>query len=105
MEFMLNSGSGVDGNEGLAATAEEKTRHRLARFADRLTRVELYVNDRDGTNNGPDGIEVSLEARPAGDRPVAVSARAQTVDQAIDGALHKIVASLDSSFGKADRRR
>lgn len=49
----MNSGSNIDVDDALAAAVEQKTRLRLGRFADRLTRVEIDVNDQDGAEHRP----------------------------------------------------
>jgi hypothetical protein len=46
-----------------------------------------------------------LEARPAGQQPVAVTNHASTMDQAFSGALQKLQNLLESRFGRLDDRK
>ncbi len=72
----------------------------LERFGDRLTRVEVHLADDNGGKVGGDDKRCTLEARPAGQQPVAVTSHADTVDDALDGALKKLDSLLTSRFGK-----
>jgi len=105
MDFQFNSDNNIEGTDAMADQVETRVRERLARFASRLTRIEVHVRDVDGTTNGPQGVEASIEARPAGSQPIAVTDRAGKPEAAVNGALQKLVARLDSEFGKLDRVR
>lgn len=80
-------------------TAEVKTG--LARFQDRLTRVEVHVSDVNGPKGGTD-CRCALEARPAGRQPVAVTNEAGTPDEAVSGAVEKMSRLLASTFDRLD---
>lgn len=105
MQVQINHHDSVADRALDVAAAETRLRERLARFGERLTRVELHAKDIDGTTNGDNGIEVTIEARPAGEAPLAVSERSRTIDTAFNGALSTLVERLDRNFGKADRVR
>ena len=84
------------------ARLEQRVRSKLRRFAARLTRVEVYVEDVNGAKGGEDK-RVSLEARPAGRDPIAVHAEAPRVEIAVAQAADKAAHALDHALGK-DRR-
>ena len=106
MQFQFNTDNRLPGSEGSAETLEAFLRERLEpRFASRLTRVEVFLRDHDGTRHGDDSIEATIEARPANAGPVSVSPRARTSRDAIRGAADKLIARLNTEFGKADRVR
>lgn len=46
-----------------------------------------------------------MEARPAGQQPVAVTNHGSTVDEAVSGALRKLGSLLESRFGRLDLRK
>jgi len=46
----------------------------VGRFGDRVTRVEVHVGDVNKGKGGPDDKRCMMEARPAGEQPVAVEA-------------------------------
>ncbi|MBM3928563.1 MAG: HPF/RaiA family ribosome-associated protein [Sphingomonadales bacterium] len=105
MLVQINTDSRVEGPQDVTASYEERVQERLSRFADRLTRVEVHVRDADGHRNGPRGIEVALEARPAGGQPITVTDHGSDPAATLNGALRKAVDALDRTFGKLDSVR
>lgn len=105
MEIQFNTDNQIHGSADVAEVIEERLRDRLARFASRLTRIEIHGRDIDGTTNGDNGVEVTLEARPAGQQPLSVTGNGPTLEAALISALPKLVSRLDSVFGKLDRVR
>ena len=87
--------SDVDAN----ARLEQRIRQKLRRFEQRLTHVELHVSDVNGAKGGNDK-HVSLEARPSGHEPVAVTADGQRVEDAVAAAADKAARALDHALGK-----
>jgi hypothetical protein len=85
------------------ARLEERVRSKLRRFAARLTRVEVYVEDVNGAKGGEADKRVSLEARPAGRDPVAVHAEAPRVETAVAQAADKAAHALDHALGRDHR--
>ncbi len=77
----------------------------LARFSDRITRVELHLGDDNGAKSGPADKKCAVEVRPAKQKPVGVTHHASTLEEAWKGALHKVVNLLDHRFGKLDHRK
>jgi ribosome-associated translation inhibitor RaiA len=77
----------------------------LRHFADRLTRVDVYVKDQNAAKGGID-MRCSIEARPRGLDPVAAEELAETASEAVLGAARKLQRQLESAFGKrADHHR
>lgn len=105
MLVQINTDNRLEGSAAENAAFEERVRTQLARFADRLTRVEVYIRDRDGDRNGPQGIEASVEARPAGGAPYVTSERAADRDTALNGALRKAHDSIERAFARQDAVR
>jgi hypothetical protein len=73
----------------------------LARFRERLTRVEVHLSDVNGPKGGLDA-RCALEARAAGRKPVAVTNEAHTPDDAVKGAIEKMKSLLATTFGRED---
>ena len=106
MDFVFNTDNQLPGTADSGEAVERLIRERLTpRFVDRLTRVEVRLRDLDGERNGGDSIEALIEARPRGGDPMIATDRSRNSGTAVRGALGKLVAQLDSSFGKADRVR
>ena len=92
--------SDAEANERL----EQRVRDKLGRFEQRLTHVELHVSDVNAQKGGSNDKRVSLEARPTGHSPVAVTADAARIDDAVTSAANKAARALDRLFGKLQDR-
>jgi ribosome-associated translation inhibitor RaiA len=99
MQVQFNSDSSIMGTENVAERIERQLRERLARFVQRLTRLEVHVRDDNARKGGAD------EARIAGEAPVSVTAHGDTVDAAARQAGSKLAKLLENHFGKADRHK
>ncbi|MDZ4138763.1 MAG: HPF/RaiA family ribosome-associated protein [Erythrobacter sp.] len=105
MQFQFNSDSSVMGTADVATRIEQQVRHRLARFEDRLTRLEVHVSDDNGRKGGGDDKHCTIEARPRSGRPIGVTGKAGDVDAAARIAANTMAERLERVFGKADRHR
>jgi ribosome-associated translation inhibitor RaiA len=72
----------------------------LERYEEDLTRVEVYLRDENGDKPGPHDLSCRLEARPKGHQPLSVSAKGDTLEQAIDSAATKLDHALEHLFGR-----
>ena len=104
MQVQVNTDNNVAGSEELSRHVEGVVDNVLGRFADRITRVEVHLNDVNGDKPGDDDHRCQMEARLAGLRPVSVSDHAATLEQALDGAARKLLRSLDTVLGKLNDR-
>lgn len=105
MHIQVNSGNSIAVDEGLIRAADEIARRTLSRFHDRLTRLEIHVNDLNSHKFGLQDTRCQVEARPAGLDPVSASHDAEDVDAALRGAMQKMARLLDTLFGRlADQR-
>jgi ribosome-associated translation inhibitor RaiA len=64
------------------------------------TRVEVHLSDENGDKPGPHDLRCQLEARPKGHQPISVTHKADSLEQAIDGAAEKLEHALEHLFGK-----
>lgn len=107
MQIHLNTDNHVVGSDALAAHLEVELRSALGRrFADRITRVEVHLNDVNSGKGGGADKRCMMEARPQGRQPVSVSHQAPTIALALSGAVEKLERALDRVYGRivADRR-
>ncbi len=100
MDVLVNTDSSVEGHEALTEAVEASIRHGIARFADRLTRVEVHLSDENSHKHGSDDKRCVMEARIAGRQPTAVTHNAADMDKAVAGAVDKLRRALDTVFGK-----
>ncbi len=105
MQFQFNSDSSVMGTENVAERIEAQLRERLARFTDRLSRLEVHVSDENGPKGGDDDKSCMIEARIKGEKPIGVTGKASGVDAAARIAANTLVQRLERHFGKAERHR
>lgn len=101
MKIQINTDKNIPGHEADAHSVETILEHALARFSDQITRIEVHLSDENSAaKSGMVDKRCLLEVRLAGRQPTSVSDQAQTVDQAVRGAAHKMVSSLESELGK-----
>ena len=103
MQFQFNSDHTVMGTENVATRIEAMMRDKLARFEDRLTRVEVHVRDVNGAKHGADDKECMIEARPRGGRAIGVTGKSDKVDDAARKAANTLSQRLERHFGKEAR--
>ncbi len=102
MQIQINTDNTIDGNQEFKAQARELVEHRLARFAERITRVEVHFTDVNAHKGGRD-TRCVMEARVGGMQPVTVDELANDATRAARGAADKLVRALDSRLGKLGR--
>ncbi len=105
MEVLVHTDSKIAAKPDLERHVRDVLASRLARYSVRLTRVEVGFNEENARAIGVPDRRCTIEARPAGKDPVAVSADAVELGLAFDGALDKLVAVLDRRFGKEAQRK
>ncbi len=105
MQVQFNSDSSVMGTENVAERIEAQLRHRLARFEDRLTRLEVHVSDENARKGGDTDKHCTIEARIRGDKPMGVTGKAGDVDAAARIAGNKLAERLSRYFGKAEKHK
>jgi len=106
MDVQFNTDNQIEATEALEARANEIVEAALGRFSDHLTRVELHLADENSpAKGGSADIRCTMEARPEGLRPLAVTHHDADPDAAMRGAAKKLQRALDNEFGKLDARR
>ena len=105
MQIQFNSDSSVMGTDNVAERIEAHMRQKLARFEDRLTRLEVHVSDENARKGGSDDKTCTIEARPRGGKPIGVTAHADKVDDAARKAANTLAQRLERHFGKAERHK
>ena len=99
MQVQVNHDNHVRLVEETAARLSKTVEDYLAKFADRITRVEMHLGDVNAGKGGADK-RCMLEARMSNVAPIAVSHHAETLQLAIDGALDKLDHALRHAIGK-----
>lgn len=103
MQIQVNTDNHTQGSAELSLQVESVLETALARYGDRVTRVEVQLNDENSSHktSGNDKRCV-LEARLAGLQPITVSDHGASIEQALSGAASKLQKALDRVLGKRD---
>jgi len=100
MIIQFNTDNNISGNERLAEYIDTLLTDGLSRFNAHITRLEVHLTDENGKKEGQNDKRCMLEARVEGLQPIAVTNHDNTIEQAVNGALDKLKASLDSVLGR-----
>ncbi|MBT8484001.1 MAG: ribosomal subunit interface protein [Phycisphaerales bacterium] len=97
MKIQVNYGD-IRGNDTLTAHVTQAVEAALSRYADRVTRVEVHLHDDKQKRRGPDDKRCTMEARPAGGRPLAVEARSGDISAAASDCAEKLQRAVARDF-------
>lgn len=100
MIIQFNTDNNIDGSERSNAYFTTTIADTLERFSSHITRIEVHLTDENAQKKGKNDHRCLIEARLEGRQPIAVSDNADTVEQALKGALDKLKASLDTVIGR-----
>lgn len=78
---------------------------KLKRFAERVTRAEVHLNDENSSvKAGGKDKRCQIEVRLAGLSPISVTHHADSHDLALDGAINKMHSLIETTLGKQASR-
>jgi len=105
MQIQVNSDNHIESSIRLEEWVRTTVESTLERYEEDLTRVEVHIRDENGEKPGPHDIRCQMEARPKGHQPISVTHKADSLDQAVDGAAVKLDHALEHLFGKLRSKR
>lgn len=105
MQIQVNSDNHIDSTSRLEEWVRTTVESTLERYEEDLTRVEVHLRDENGDKPGPHDMRCQMEARPKGHQPISVTHKANSLDQAVDGAAVKLNHALEHLFGKLRDKR
>ena len=100
MTVQINTDNNVEGHARLKSYIQYEVATTLARFEEKVTRLEVHLGDENSDKGGVNDKRCTIEARPINMQPVAVTNHADTTEKAFHGALDKIKKVLETSFEK-----
>ena len=103
MKIQINTDHNIKGHEAMAEQTKATVESTLGHLADHITRVEVHLSDENGTKAGSHDKRCMMEARLEGHQPIAVTHEAETVNEAIDGAVEKLKRSLDHTLSRMNK--
>ena len=100
MIIQFNTDNNIEGSERLNEYFSTTLSESLNRFSNQITRLEVHLTDENSNKEGQNDKRCMLEARLEGIQPIAVTNNADTIEQAVKGAVDKLKSSLDTVIGK-----
>ncbi|MGA7240109.1 MAG: HPF/RaiA family ribosome-associated protein [Bryobacteraceae bacterium] len=105
MQIEVNTDHNIAGHEALAARVSGVVESALSQFSEHITRVEIHLSDESSHKSTPNDKRCVMEARLEGRQPVAVTDHAATVDEAVNGAAHKLARLIESTLGRLSHQQ
>lgn len=100
MKIQINTGHNISENEKMDTYFKTLIADSLKNYSDNITRVEVHFSDENGDKEGIKDKKCILEIRMEGRQPSAVTAKAGTIEDALNNAIEKITALLKTVTGK-----
>src|ERR1700742_1074989 len=100
MQVQFNHDNHVRIGEDVSERLTRMLESSLSHFADRITRVEIFLGDENAGKGGNADKRCTIEARVENLAPIAVTDRAASLQLAFEGALHKLDHALSHAIGK-----
>ena len=105
MNIQINTGHNIQGNEALIAKFSSTIKSALRRLSDHITKVEVHLKDEDGDKKGKNDKRCMIEAHLEGHQPIIVTDHADNLNQALDGAIDKLINMIESILGRQHDKR
>ncbi|CAM2970172.1 Sigma 54 modulation protein / S30EA ribosomal protein [Flavobacterium gillisiae] len=104
MKIQINTDKTISGSENQEDYFTSLITEKLNRFQSHISRIEVHLSDENEKKEGHDDIQCILEARIEGRDPIAVTCEADTVKNAVSGAIDKVKISLETILGRMKNR-
>lgn len=104
MQVLVSTDHNIEGSDHLIRHVETRVAAGLAHFAKELTKVEVHLSDEAAGRTGSTAKRCVIEAEATGAEPVAVTDHADTIEDALTGALHKLDRLLNHRLDRRDDR-
>jgi ribosome-associated translation inhibitor RaiA len=105
MHFQVRTDSNIENSESLIEAIRADVDATLVpRFGDQLRRVEVYLQDENSHKSGSRDKRCAIEVHLAGYPTIAVDDKADSIDEAVDGALEKMLRAIDKALGRLNDR-
>lgn len=98
MIVQYNTDKAINGSEEKQDYYRDLIKKKLKKYQSHISKIIVHVADENGPKNGNNDMRCLIEARVEGYQPIAASDHANSVEHAVVGAVHKLIASLDKIF-------
>jgi ribosome-associated translation inhibitor RaiA len=100
MQIQVHTDHHTEGGEKFTAYVSGMVETALSHVSARISRVEVHLSDENGSKKGQDDKRCMMEARVEGHQPIAVTQKAGSVDEALNGAADKLLKALESTLNR-----
>ena len=101
MIILINTDKNIDGSERTSKYFSGVIESTLERFNEHITRIEAHLSDENSQREGPDDKRCMIEARVKGLQPIAVTHKAESLEEAVVGAAEKMKTMLETTLAKS----
>jgi len=106
MDIQVNTGHDITSSRALIHEVETVVESALARFEERITRVEVHLSgESGGTPSGHAAKRCVMQAQLASESSVTASHQSTSVGKAIGGAAGKLERAVVGTLGRLDGPR
>ncbi len=102
MNIEIRTDKNIQSSDRLIDYVRSELKLEFQRYSEKITHFEVHLSDTNGDKGGEEDKRCMIEARPSGLKPVAVTHKANSIDQAIHGAIDKLKRSIEHSFAKLE---
>ena len=105
MNIEIRTDKNIINSDRLIDYVRTELKQEFQRYSEKITHFEVHLSDANGDKGGEDDKRCMIEARVSGVKPIAVTHKADNIDQAIHGAIEKLQRSIEHSFAKREPHR
>ena len=100
MQIAVHTDNTITGHEALTSRVASEVEKALATFESRMTRVEVHLSDESAGRPTENDMRCVIEAFLEGQSPAVASHHANTLDEAVLGAAHRLDRVLESRLAR-----
>lgn len=100
MIVQINTDKNIEGYSRLNEYFSEEVKKDLARFDEKVSRIEVHLGDENSDKFGLNDKRCLIEARVEGKSPIAVTSHSDTIEKAFNESISKMKRLLGNEFEK-----
>ena len=105
MNIEIRTDKNITNSDRLIDYVRTELKQEFQRHSEKITHFEVHLSDTNGDKGGEDDKRCMIEARLSGLKPLAVTHKADNIDQAINGAIEKLHRSIEHAYAKREPQR
>jgi ribosomal subunit interface protein len=100
MNIQVRHDNHIEGGARLIEYVNQRLTQEFDRQHDRITHFEVHFSDENSAKHGDHEQKCMIEARAGGLKPIAVTCKDDTIEQAFDGAIEKLHHALEHQIAR-----